>query len=468
MFNLNFLSKMTKQSFFKRSLKEVAGATCLTGFRSLRNVAMIACLAVTTMMFVGCDPEEPVEPPTPPTPTDAVELTSPITANTTLKDLGLPIDYYFNGGKLEVKNNAILTIEDSVTIQFRNTGGHLYITDGATLKAMGTASKHIQFVGTSTNKGSWRGIEIATITANELNYVEILNAGNEYHSNSAALYLDNGKCAVRNCLINNSKTNGIAMEGRSDNNSYELTTFTGNTIKNCGAAPILTASYCTVYGLRNLSNDNPFADWTGNTNPYIHITSSGYSSMVSNFTIHALGGFPWYFGETFSLDNDVDVTIEAGAVILMGAQRYINIPATSHLIAEGTPSARITIKGKNDVAGYWDGIVVKSKLPGTKFIYCDISGGGGNADRKSNLYTYAEINSQSYVALDNTTFSKSLHYGLKLESYAGGMSYMGHTIIQSSNPASVTFSQCQDGNIWSNCTGPELIYSSVSEHCDVQ
>jgi hypothetical protein len=56
---------MTKQSFFKRSLKEVAGATCLTGFRSLRNVAMIACLAVTTMTFAGCDPEkdDPIDDP---------------------------------------------------------------------------------------------------------------------------------------------------------------------------------------------------------------------------------------------------------------------------------------------------------------------------------------------------------------------------------------------------------------------
>ena len=190
--------------------------------------------------------------------------------------------------------------------------------------------------------------------------------------------------------------------------------------------------------------------------------------ILGDMTLKALGGYPWYFQAGLSINGDREFTIEAGAVLLMGADALIDVPATSHLIAEGTATARITIKGRNDVAGYWEGIRVYSKLPGTKFIYCDISGGGGNSSYKSNLYTHAEINSQSYVALDNTTFSKSLHYGLKLDSYAGGMGYMGHTIIQSNNPASVTFSQCPSGNIWSNCTGDELIYTNLSEHCDIQ
>ncbi|MDR0814440.1 MAG: DUF5018 domain-containing protein, partial [Bacteroidales bacterium] len=75
-----------------------------------------------------------------------IELTSPITANITLKDLGLPIDYFFAGSTLFVQNNAVLTIEPGVTIQFTSTGdkGSLQINDGATIKAIGTAEKHIQ------------------------------------------------------------------------------------------------------------------------------------------------------------------------------------------------------------------------------------------------------------------------------------------------------------------------------------
>jgi hypothetical protein len=114
-------------------------------------------------MFSGCDKDkDPIENPP---ATDAVELTSPITADRTLKDLGLPIDYFFNGNILEVKNNAILTIEDSVTIQFRKENGTLVIMDGATIKALGTDNKRIQFVGGAT-KGSWGGIREPTKTIN--------------------------------------------------------------------------------------------------------------------------------------------------------------------------------------------------------------------------------------------------------------------------------------------------------------
>ena len=275
--------------------------------------------------------------------------------------------------------------------------------------------------------------------------------------------MDNGKVAVTNCLINNSKTNGVTLRDQ----LAELTTFTGNTIINCDLAPIYTHFYMGCYALRNLSNDNPFDAWTGNVNPYIHISASLNTHILGNMTLHALKGYPWYFQDGLSIDADRDVTVEAGAVMLMGASN-LYIPATSHFIAEGTAAARITIKGKNDIAGYWQGIEVRSTTPGTKFVYCDISGGGASSNNGYNLTSYADGNSSSYVALDNTAFSKSLHYGLYLNSYAGGTSYMGHVVIQSSNPASVTFSQCPDGNIWSNCTGQNMVYTTLSQHCDLQ
>ena len=89
-----------------------------------------------------------------------VELTSPIAADRTLKDLGLPIDYVYKGNNLlQVNNNATLTIGPGVTIQFTQTGGGMEIAGGATLTAIGTEEKPIQFVGSvfpSPNKGLWR------------------------------------------------------------------------------------------------------------------------------------------------------------------------------------------------------------------------------------------------------------------------------------------------------------------------
>jgi hypothetical protein len=365
---------------------------------------MIACLAVTTMMFVGCDPEEPVEPPTPPTPIDAVELTSPITANTTLKDLGLPIDYYFNGDVLEVKNNAILTIEDSVTIQFHNANGLLLITDGATLKALGKVNKHIQFVGATTTKGVWRGVEIRTQTENELTYVDILNAGKGSNDWSAALYINQGSVSVNHCLIDRSKNNGVSVQGQWGKGV--LTTFSNNTVSNCDKAPIYTHDFTSIWNVRNIDNTNTF---TGNANAYIHISDYGNAPLYSNVTLHHLNGYPWYMQKGMYLQDEKDVTIEAGATLLIGAGARIGVNGNEHLIAVGTASSPITIKGLQENTGFWKGIVVSSLSPGTKFDYCTISDAGQEMSGGTAYSGAIRYEDKSYVEIYNTLIRRSLN-----------------------------------------------------------
>ena len=108
-----------------------------------------------------------------------VELKSPITENTTLKDLGLDVDYFYAGNdQLSVENNAVLTIEPGVTIQFTNAGrrGGIIIKAGATIKAIGAATNRIQFIGTNNEKGSWVGINVESNTDNQFAYCDFLNA----------------------------------------------------------------------------------------------------------------------------------------------------------------------------------------------------------------------------------------------------------------------------------------------------
>jgi hypothetical protein len=337
-----------------------------------------------------------------------VELTSPITVNTTLIDKGLPIDYYYNGDNLlQVKNNAILTIEDGVTIQFRKTGGGIEITDGATLKALGTANKHIQFVGATAEKGAWRGIQINTETANELSYADILNAGGENYDRSASLYIYTGNVSVNHCLIDRSKTNGVTVEGNWGKGV--LTAFGNNTVSNCDKAPIYTSDYACSWNVRNIDNTNTF---TGNANAYIHIRYSGNAPVYSDMTLRHLNGYPWYFEDGLEISDDKTITIEAGAVIIVGAEERIYVPSSSHLIAVGTAQSRITIKGKNATPGYWKGILVYSQTPGTKLDYCNISDAGNGAfgTTENNGLVYYSAN--SYLELYNCNLSNSLHSGV--------------------------------------------------------
>ena len=102
-----------------------------------KNVAtIVACF--TAFTFFACEKSGDSEPEVKPDPkAQPVELKSPIRENTTLKDLGLEVDYFYAGNnQLIVENNAVLTIEPGVTIRFSNTGkrGGMIIKANATIK----------------------------------------------------------------------------------------------------------------------------------------------------------------------------------------------------------------------------------------------------------------------------------------------------------------------------------------------
>jgi hypothetical protein len=418
----------------------------------LRNAVKSAVAVLAAVMFfASCEKEEPT--PTP-TPTGEIEeLTSPITADRVLKDKGLPIDYFFNGYELLVENNAVLTIEDSVTIQFRQADGHLYITDGATLKALGKDGKRIQFVGANTTKGSWRGIQIHTETANELRYVDILNAGEDGawgNEASAALYVEAGNVSVTNCLIDRSKTNGVTVRG--DWGKGVLTAFSNNTVSNCDKAPVYTTDYAASWNVRNIDNTNTF---TGNTNAYIHIRNGGNAPIFSDMTLHALNGYPWYFQGGVSIDADKTFTIEAGAVVMVGAEERIFVPTSSHLVAVGTAQSPITIKGKNATLGYWEGIIVQSQTPGTKFDYCNISDAGNGGGYDGLIWYWGE----SYLELYNCNLSNSLHNGVVCRYSSAGFNVHYNAFFKQSNN---TFSSIQ-GAIFRIQNPEEANYGALPE-----
>ena len=328
-----------------------------------------------------------------------IPLYSPITENLTLSNS--EVGYSFDGLVLEVLNNAILTINEGVTIRFHSSDGCLKIHDGAMLKAIGTADKHIRFWGESP----WRGIEINTQLANELKYVDIINAGSGNNEYDAALYLGNGKADVNYCLIDRSAANGITVTGISGSYLGELSTFSNNTISNCDKAPIFVGDYADCYTLRNISNNNTF---TGNNHAYIHISQALNFTILDDMTLPSLNAYPWYFENGLHIDANRNFTIEPGALILMGLHTDILIPAESHFIAVGTAQAPINIKAFKDELGYWGEIYVESATAGTKFDHCNISGAGYGGSGKGNIRYYRE----SYIEIYNTHISKSIMHGL--------------------------------------------------------
>jgi len=362
-----------------------------------------------------------------------VELKSPITENTVLKDLGLDVDYFYaESFQLRVENNATLTIEPGVTIQFTNKNGGINITDNSTIVAEGTAAKHIQLIGSTANKGSWTGVNINSETPNVLKYVDILHAGGAGSDRSAALYLFHGKAHVNNCLIDASLTNGITFEGYYG----EFLSFGNNTISNCELAPIRTYS-AGCHTLRLMENNNTF---TGNKNEYIHVDNQGGYSNEDDMTLHHLNGYPWYFENGLTVGTlalNLELTIEPGALILMGAGESINVGGYGHLIAKGTAQNRITVKGFKEQTGYWRGINVDSRNPGTVIDYCNLSDGGQGGINYGIVKAAATA---SYLELYNSNISNSLNHGVVIVYSHATINTHGNCFFKHAN---VTFSGIQ-------------------------
>ena len=376
-------------------------------------------------------------------------------------------NYYFDlGVPIEVRSPATLRVLPGVSIRFTHQYGGIKINNGAMLKMEGTADARIKLYGAGTGKGSWSGIQFGdhARSDNVMNYVDILNAGSGTDARHGAVLLTNGNLTMTNCIIDGSGKNGIVVTTSGGGNiDVGIAEFRGNIIRNCNLAPVY--SRVTPYFLRTISNDNPFNEWTGNNsagngNNYIHVAMgiTLYNSMtlprLCNPNDTTKTTIPWYFQDGFTVGSvdynpQVVFTVEAGADLMIGASSSIVINRPAIFIANGTEQARIKIREFSPL-GPWRHIYYDSRdNRGLIFNYCDISGGGHENGGLIYLITAEWGVRPAYLEINNTTLKDSKSYGLRLEHRAGNACR-----IISSNPSSVVFENCMEGNIYANNTPP--------------
>ena len=351
----------------------------------------------------------------------------------TIKNIGIP--YYFSAGLQLSSSGSTLNIEAGVEILVGNNVEFI-ISSGSKLVAIGTDQQPITFkpLVSTAAKGYWDGITFNS-SGNELDYVEIKNAGRKNGAMEfyPILIKANSSVSITNSIIDGSNTNGIFL----DTGSSVLTAFDNSTIKNCDYEPIHTEY---LWSLRNIGKNNTY-DTTNGTN---HIDIGNLYGNISNIpdsnnmTIKNIG-IPYYF--SYGLDHSATnstLTIEAGVEILVNNARNITIGANSKLVAIGTLLDRIKIRGLTDDKGYWRGVNVSSSTEGTKFAYCDISGGGNGGTSNACLV----ISNNAYAQLQDVKLSKSTTHGLRLSQNARIWAH------------SVTFEDI-DGvyNVWEYATG---------------
>lgn len=330
---------------------------------------------------------------------DPTEISGYIDANTTWPDLGLPVDYIVDG-TCWVESNALLTIEPGVTIMFTGSDGRIVVEENAGLKMEGTADKHIRLVNATNNQnhGAWGYVEVKSSRAdNKFAYVDFINGGS---NENAVVYIDgDAKLSMKNCLIDGSLGNGIAVHGT-------LTAFENNTIMNCEKYPIELNKGVHV---NQIGTGNDFSG-----NDYDMIFMNFYwldHESVKTFTFANLN-IPYFMADGMSVDENSIMIVEAGCEFVFPYEKRLAVSDGCLIQVNGTASMPVGFRGETDEAGTWEGLRIytsRATNGGCNLTNCIIEGAGINEDGALWLV------SDTHLAISDLTINNSASYGLNID-----------------------------------------------------
>jgi hypothetical protein len=362
-----------------------------------------------------------------------IELKSPISSNTTLKALGLPVDYVFKGsGYIQVTGNTTLTIEPGVTIMFdySNNSGGFNITSNATIKAVGTADKRIRFIGAKDAPGAWEGITIVSNTDNQFAYCDFLNMGTSQRIDYGGIQMNNGaKAGFSYCKFTNGKGTGIRITNYGGN--CQLSAFNNNVFEGYVNYPPMHVQPITLIEKMDMTSD-----FTKNTKQYVEVNPDNVSKeMTINQTT-----VPYYFNSRIGY-WDYTLTINEGVTIYFAEHFAASTTYTGKLMVNGTATKKVKFTRLPGTSTHW-GILATEALQGSELNHCIFEYGGNTGGSTSGVIHINGTTRPSNVTLNNVEINNCLNYGVTI----GGCTYT----LRHSN---VTFSGNTKGNVWDACSG---------------
>ncbi len=287
-----------------------------------------------------------------------------ITEDTVWEDVeaGDAVDYIVQCAIL-VKGNALLTIQPGVIIAFEGEESGIFAAEGGGIKAIGTETDPIKLLGTSENKGVWKGIYFASNhPENRLENVTVSHAGRAASGQSkekGAVQLTSGDesgAAIVNCSITDNDGYGVFVTDKAD-----LDDFSGNTITNNEGSPI--GMYFNQLGILD-----EVSDYQGNGKDYIEIREN---DIEDDDVAMAMLNVPYRFVESKRYNINRALSISPGSVLefangagfRLGEQAADCITATGSLNATGTEEKPIIFRGVTEGKGTWLGIGFNSSSP---------------------------------------------------------------------------------------------------------
>ena len=324
-----------------------------------------------------------------------------LTLNDRIDNPAIP-DYIVNA---IVSVNAELEIKPGVVIAFaRDT--RLEINDnGGVLLAKGDSAKPIRFIGKETTKGFWSGVTFrSSSSANTLEYVQVLHAGSKplYSTTKAGMAVlgSQAEVNIKHCLFEANAGYGLYIQQGAILASFEKNTFKDNT----EAGLLLGAE-----NVKNLDTDSKFTN--GNGRNVVEIFASAIPKNAATEVIWK--GFkdktPYRILE--GLTSDANWKLLPGVIIEVGRAGFITID-DGYFNAVGTETNKIVIRGAENSAAYWKGMICFSTSDKNVIENAEVSGGGNIAivsGKKANIAIYG---GQSRMTIRKAVISNSGGYGI--------------------------------------------------------
>ena len=382
-----------------------------------KHTHKVATIGLVSLMIFACSSDDDVDETLDPTdPTE--EIVEPIILDCGIfsesevhltDDPNAPVDYIMN---CDPEVNGNLTIDPGVVIAFKSDAGMRIGKYGnGKVQMKGTAEKPIVLTGVNKSKGSWRGIQISSDnTANVMEYVTVEYAGQTgrggWALQGSVIGTVGGTMKMDHCTIQHGNLIGLHWVGGSLN-AGDLTlsnsTLTGND------TPVVT-------NINHVSSIDGSNSYTGNTNDYIELKNGGGAYRDVTFYKTDVP----YFTNGFGPDNAEKrrFTFKPGVTMLMEAGSLIRFQNAFHynheIIMVGTEDEPITIKGKEDVAGYWTGIKIDyTTNPLNEIAFVDIANAGVTTGNPNGAVHIAS--SDVYLNMHDVNFIDCFEYAVSIE-----------------------------------------------------
>ncbi|TYB79954.1 hypothetical protein ES674_08550 [Bizionia myxarmorum] len=323
---------------------------------------------------------------------------------------GAPIDYIIS---CDPKIKGDILIDAGVVIAFEKNAGLQFIDDANyKIEMKGTSQNPIILTGTEKIKGHWRGLLLSTDNAsNVMNHVTVEYAGQirpgGWNYKGAVIGAWGGVMDFNNVSIRDCQEIGLHWEARAGNLTLANSTFTRNDV------PIVTNA-------NHINSIDESSTYSGNVNDYIRLEHTGADKDI---TFHNID-IPFFSNglnpnnsakRTFTFKPGVTILMDAGSeMYFQGAFRYQH-----ETIMVGTPNDRITIKGKEDVAGYWKGLSILSDSPLNEVRFLDISNAGETIGDPNGAI---KLGKSVFLKLHDVNFINCFEYGVSLN-YGHGYNF---------------------------------------------